>query len=165
MFAVAFFRKVRMGQWLAFAMVICLLGGGCAGQAKKTQKAEKPKISQEQFDQMVKQKIASDPFLRSQVDVGLEARWVEPGKVQVNIKNKMAKPLEIDPVVCLGMFVPPNRTINKALPSSRSSFPSTRLEPNAEASGIVLFPPQAAGAKCRLAFEHPDCRPAMAEIE
>jgi hypothetical protein len=119
----------------------------------------------EELKQLVQKKEAEDPFLRTQVDVAMEAHRTRPGSLEVMLKNKTAGPLFLGPK-CFGLIVPGGeRKVIPAAPQSQHLFPVGEVAPGGQVSGELIFPSDKLVAGAWLVFRHPTCRPARARIE
>lgn len=145
-------------QRLIVGYVICLslfLGMACRttpGGDAKTQ-------------EMVDKAVARNPALGSQVDVGMDAYWMKPGQIQVTLTNKTTQPLIVGPKFFKIMLLRPERRLIDPLERSVTQFPQASLAPGEQVSGVLLFPYEASARGARLVFNHPQCRPALAEIQ
>ena len=121
-------------------------------------------LTQAETDRLVQSKLAEDPILKTQTDVGLDAVLGRPGMVQVTLVNKTREPLVVGPKMFA--VIGPDRKPVAAAPQSLKTFPVTRLGSGEQASGELIFPAARAVRGAKLVFDphRPDCRPAMALI-
>lgn len=155
--------RIRAGRALCLPVLLpaLVLALACArgGPGEDASDGESAEILK-QIDVMEQQ----DPSARSQVDIGLHARWKEPGVMAVGITNKTRQPVTIMPEF-FAVIVPPSRDVHEVNKASRKRFPVTRLEPGQSAGGELIFPERLMRPGARLVFQAPEVRPAMAVIE
>lgn len=155
-FQISNFKNVIFIAILA-AGLVC----GCAHKPPQPQSA-KP-LNQAEVDAQIKNKTIADPFLRTQVDFGLEARRSASNRIQATVRNKTAGEVLVGPI-CFAVILPSAKKTVKPTPDSLKLFPITKATPGQEVSGELTFPIDPIPADARLVFHHPDGQPAMAPI-
>jgi hypothetical protein len=142
-------------------MVICLiLVNACSLTDQQELGAEE---SNRAMGAIISQYESGDPVLRSQVNLGLQASWIDSDSVRVAIRNKTGQSLGIIHKG-FGIISSSGQPPSRALDSSRKTFPEVRLEPGEEVSRVLDFSPPSDRSRARLIFIHPDISPAMAYI-
>ena len=115
--------------------------------------------------EMIDRAVALNPTLGSQVDIALDAYWMQPGQIQVTLTNKTTQPLIVGPKFFTIILPGPGRLLIDPLERSIARFPLAGLAPGEQVSGVLLFPYEASVRGARLAFDNTQCRPALAEIQ
>lgn len=156
---------IASGPVSHFVFVCALLAALASGCARQQPAVSAKPLSQAELDAMIKQKATTDPFLRSQVDFGLDAYQPAPDRVQVTLTNKTKAVVVVGPR-CFGLIIPGRREVVKADAQSVKHFPTTKVHPGEQASGELLFTPGQIPPGSRLVFVAPERQgqPAMAPI-
>lgn len=145
--------------WAVAAMCLAVLSG-CASRGASTAAKE---ITTQQAKELEARRNAADPFLRTQVDVGLAISRGGADRLVVRVTNKTKRPLIIGPKE-FSVINPPARDLHAPLPTSAGRFPVLKLQPGEEVSGELIFAEGVLRKGSRLAFHHPEAQSAMAEI-
>lgn len=122
------------------------------------------KLSPDEAARLVEEKLKADPFERSQIDVVLQA-WGEGRSIKVAVRNRTRTPFVVGPKN-FALILPGDRRPHP-FPERVATFPPAKLEPDTEQVGLLPMPKNlpALPKGARVAFSHPQCRPAMTRIE
>lgn len=148
----------------AFGLAAALLAG-CVHPTAPTPTPQAKPLTQAQIDEMIKNQTSGDPFLRSQLAYGLEARLTAPSRIQATVTNKTTQPAVIGPKSFALIIPGPERQMVKPAVQSAKSFPLTKLSPGEQVSGELFFTTATIPAGARLAFFPIDgSQPAQAPV-
>lgn len=154
------FSQAVVALWLSAALLT-----GCVHHPQDGDKPAAKPLTQAQIDEMIKKKAIDDPFLRSQLAFGLDARQSAPDRIQATVTNKTKQAAVIGPK-CFGLILPgEDHRIVKATIQSAKTFPITKVPAGDQVSGELSFTLSPIPAGARLAFFPIDgSQPAMAPI-
>lgn len=157
-------ERQRCGKLFAAALLLTALclAGSCA-RRQETARAESKPLKQAELDAMIRKQAVQDPFLRSQVDFGLEALLTGPNRVQVTLTNKTAGAVMVGPKR-FALIAPGKRDRILATEASAKLFPVVKAGAGDQVSGELVFPVNAIPPEARLVFYDPAHQPAMAPI-
>lgn len=157
-------ERQRCGNFFVAALLLAALclAGGCARHKDEAQAEAKP-LKQAELDAMIRKQAVQDPFLRSQVDFGMEARLTGPNRVQVTLTNKTGAAVLVGPKR-FALIAPGRRDKIFAEEASAKLFPVVKAAAGDQVSGELVFPLNPIPPQARLVFYDPAHQPAMAPI-